>query len=228
MPMNKLRTHLTYANVMSTLAVFMLLAGGGAYAAKKLKLKNNSVTTPKLRDAAVTSGKLADGSVTTSKLGAAAVTDGKIATRTITGGKIANDTITGNEIDERTIKTPCATPAVYFTQLGECFYFTNPGGANGIDWNTAITTCRASSVGATLATTAQLAAWSGLGGNPYTGKSAWASEVEQGGAAPQVHFVSFDNNGVIQPAMPIEPLTMAVGNVGAACAYVPDPHVFSH
>lgn len=34
---NGLRDRLTYANVMSTLAVFLLLAGGGAYAAGKLK-----------------------------------------------------------------------------------------------------------------------------------------------------------------------------------------------
>lgn len=35
--LTKLRSRLSYANVMSTLAVFLLVAGGGAYAASKLK-----------------------------------------------------------------------------------------------------------------------------------------------------------------------------------------------
>ncbi len=34
--MKRIRRHLTYANVMSTLAVFAVLAGGGAYAASKI------------------------------------------------------------------------------------------------------------------------------------------------------------------------------------------------
>jgi hypothetical protein len=33
--MNRIRRHLTYANVMATVAVFILL-GGGAYAATKI------------------------------------------------------------------------------------------------------------------------------------------------------------------------------------------------
>src|SRR4051812_25698125 len=43
----KIQRRLTYANVMSTLAVFMLL-GGGAYAATKLP--KNSVTTIQVKD----------------------------------------------------------------------------------------------------------------------------------------------------------------------------------
>ena len=34
--MRNLRSHLTYANVVSTLALFAVLAGGGAYAASKI------------------------------------------------------------------------------------------------------------------------------------------------------------------------------------------------
>jgi hypothetical protein len=55
------------------LAALVVGLGGGAYAAKKIKLKNNSVTTPKIRDGAVTSPKLGDGAVTAPKLGAGAI-----------------------------------------------------------------------------------------------------------------------------------------------------------
>jgi hypothetical protein len=48
----RIRPQLTYANVMSTLAVFLLLAGGGAYAAGKLK--KNSVKSKHIASEAVT------------------------------------------------------------------------------------------------------------------------------------------------------------------------------
>src|SRR4051794_22637094 len=54
----KLRSHLSYANVMATIAVFMVL-GGGAYAA--VKLPKNSVGTAQIKNKAVTKAKLAKG-----------------------------------------------------------------------------------------------------------------------------------------------------------------------
>ena len=65
--MNRFRHGLTYANVMSTLAVILVIGGGGAYAAK-LALKKNSVTTSKIKNGAVTNSKLAKGAVTSDKL----------------------------------------------------------------------------------------------------------------------------------------------------------------
>lgn len=55
-----LRRRLTYANVMSTIAVFIAL-GGASYAA--LEIPKDSVGTPQLKRGAVTSGKLRDGSI---------------------------------------------------------------------------------------------------------------------------------------------------------------------
>jgi hypothetical protein len=75
--LRSVRERLTYANVMSTIAVFGVLAGGSAYAAAKLK--NNSVTTPKIRDGAVVTSKLADGSVVGSKLADGVVSRSKLA-----------------------------------------------------------------------------------------------------------------------------------------------------
>ena len=58
--MHPLRKHLTYANVMATVAVFLAL-GGGAYAA--LHLQKNSVGPKQLKKHAVTPSKVAKGTV---------------------------------------------------------------------------------------------------------------------------------------------------------------------
>lgn len=80
--MERIRRHLTYANVMSTIAIFGVLAGGSAFAASKIgtnQIKNGAVTTEKLHDKAVTKPKLGDAAVTTAKLQGKAVTTGKLS-----------------------------------------------------------------------------------------------------------------------------------------------------
>ncbi|HKE81806.1 MAG TPA: collagen-like protein [Solirubrobacteraceae bacterium] len=58
--MSKLRSKLTYANVMVTIALFLALGGTGYAAAT---LPKNSVGTTQLRSGAVTSSKVKDGSL---------------------------------------------------------------------------------------------------------------------------------------------------------------------
>jgi hypothetical protein len=58
--MRRVRTRLSYANVMATVAVFLAL-GGGAYAATQLK--KNSVGTQQLKNSSVTGEKVKDGSL---------------------------------------------------------------------------------------------------------------------------------------------------------------------
>jgi hypothetical protein len=55
--MKRLRTQLTYANVMATVAVFLVLAGGTAVAATQM-LPKNSVGPRQLKKGAVTPAKL--------------------------------------------------------------------------------------------------------------------------------------------------------------------------
>src|SRR3954470_11383676 len=58
--MSKLRSRLTYANVIATLALFLALGGTG-YAA--LKLPKNSVGSKQIKKNAVTSTKVKNGSL---------------------------------------------------------------------------------------------------------------------------------------------------------------------
>jgi hypothetical protein len=72
----RLRGRITYANVMSTIAVFLCLGGATAVAANTLgknsvgprQLKANSVTTGKLANNSVNSAKVVNGSITGSDI----------------------------------------------------------------------------------------------------------------------------------------------------------------
>ncbi len=95
--MKLIRKRLTYANVMSSIAVFLILGGATAVAAKKIGsngLKPNSVTTAKIKKNAVTTSKLKNSSVNTSKLANNAVASAKIADNAVTNAKIANGAVT--------------------------------------------------------------------------------------------------------------------------------------
>lgn len=93
--LDRLRSGLTYANVMSTIAVFAVL-GGGAYAAQKIgpkdikrnavrakHIKKNQIASRHLKKRVVTSAKVATGAVTTSKLANGAVTGPKVDESTL-------------------------------------------------------------------------------------------------------------------------------------------------
>lgn len=115
--MKQIRKRLTYANVMSSIAVFLVLGGATAIAAglaknsvgsKQLKknavttkkIKNNAVTTAKLKNGAVTAPKLAAGAVGASAIGAGSITNDKLAEGAVTGNKVAAGTIGRNNLSE--------------------------------------------------------------------------------------------------------------------------------
>jgi hypothetical protein len=89
--MRHLKRHMTYANVMSSLAVFLML-GGTAFAANRIngnRLENHSVSGIKLKVGSVSGSKLHRGSISNSKL----------RDSTIRGGSIAKNTLTDREIN---------------------------------------------------------------------------------------------------------------------------------
>lgn len=78
--LQRLRRHLTYANVMATLAIFIVL-GGGAYAA--IKIPKNSVGSKQLKKNAVITKKIHNNAVVSSKIKPNAVTGGDIKEGTL-------------------------------------------------------------------------------------------------------------------------------------------------
>lgn len=132
--MQRLRARLTYANVTSTVALFLVLGGATTYAAQQLaersvgerqlrpgavtapKLRKNAVTAPKIMALAVKSGKLANGAVKMNKLAGAAVGADKLAGGAVTTDKIASDAVTGSKIDESSLsQVPTANKANFAT-----------------------------------------------------------------------------------------------------------------
>jgi hypothetical protein len=88
----QIRKRLSYANVMSSLAVFLVLGGGAAYAAKKIgtsELKGGSVTTAKIKRNAVTATKIKANAITTAKIAKGAVTNGRLADGSVSLEKLA-------------------------------------------------------------------------------------------------------------------------------------------
>jgi hypothetical protein len=88
----RLRGKLTYANVVSSLCLFLLLGGGAAVAAG---LAKNSVGVKQLKKNAVTTVKVKNG----------AITEAKIAKGAVTASKIADGSLTGAQIDASTLGT---------------------------------------------------------------------------------------------------------------------------
>lgn len=131
--MKQIHKRLTYANVMSSLAVFLVLGGGAAFAAVNLpansvgtkqlkknavktgkvsfeaikagKLSKNAVPTNRLRDKAVATGKIADLGVTTGKLFDESVASGKIAKEAVLTDKIADDAVTTGKIADAAVNS---------------------------------------------------------------------------------------------------------------------------
>ncbi len=105
--MRSLRSRLTYSNVMSTLAVFLVLGGGAAFAAIKLpknsvgtkQIKKKAVKTAKLAPKAVKAGKLAPEAVKTGKIAKSAVSTDRIADAAVTNGKLAAGAVSGDKIN---------------------------------------------------------------------------------------------------------------------------------
>jgi hypothetical protein len=96
----QIRKRLTYANVMSSIAVFLVLGGATALAASQLG--KNTVGSKQLKKNSVTAAKLKNKAVTTSK----------IANKAVTGAQVADGTLTGANINPSTLGTvPNATHA---------------------------------------------------------------------------------------------------------------------
>jgi hypothetical protein len=107
-----LKRHLTAANVLSCMALFIAL-GGTAYAAVKLKpnqvkavnIAKQAVTNAKLKTQAVTSGKIKNGGVVNADLGAGAVTSSKIAKEAVTNGALAKKAVTEAKLGPESVGT---------------------------------------------------------------------------------------------------------------------------
>ena len=112
--MHRIRSRLTYANVMATLAVFIAL--GGTAAAAAIITSNSQVARdtisghnppsgdhPNIIAGSVNGSDLATGAVTTGNVAKGAVTTGKLATGAVTSAKVSDNSLTGADVDTSTL-----------------------------------------------------------------------------------------------------------------------------
>jgi hypothetical protein len=109
----RIRKRITYANVMSSIAVFLVLGGASAYAAKKIgsnEIKGNSITTGKIKKEAIATAKIKKEAVKTSKIANNAVASAKIADNAVTTAKINDGAVTTAKLGEGAVTGPKLTP----------------------------------------------------------------------------------------------------------------------
>jgi hypothetical protein len=114
--LKQLSKHLTFANAISCIALFVALSGA-AYAAKTtlgnkavktqnlangsvttLKLRGGSVTNLKLRNGAVTGAKIANATIGSSQLASGAIRSEQLGGGVVTGGKLKNGAVTAEKL----------------------------------------------------------------------------------------------------------------------------------
>lgn len=115
--------HLTYANVIATLALFLALGGGVAWAAGKIGskgLKANAVTAGKIKRNAVTNAKIRGNAVTAPKIKAGAVDSTKLAPGTNLLGTAASAPIAAN--DAAPLIAPLAGVTAFTPATGVAYF----------------------------------------------------------------------------------------------------------
>jgi hypothetical protein len=130
--LKKISKRLTYSNVMSSIAVFLVLGGATAFAASQLG--KNTVGTKQLKKNAVTSAKIKKNAITTPKIKADAVTGAQVnegTLGTVPSANSANTAGTANALSPLEATHLVGAPGEPGFENG---YFNYPGEA-GISFN---------------------------------------------------------------------------------------------
>jgi hypothetical protein len=113
--MSRIREHLSYANVVATLCLFLLIGGGTAFASfvvsSNSQVAQNTISGhhppsgkhPNIIGGSVNATDLSGSAVTNPKLGANAVTGAKVQNGSLTAADAASNTFTGGQINESTL-----------------------------------------------------------------------------------------------------------------------------
>lgn len=201
--MSRLRTHLSFSNVIACTALFVALSAS-AYAATKLgpgqvkavNIANQAVTNAKLKREAVTSGKIKKGGVTRANLGAGAVTPGALDTGAVTGKKLAkkavsprtlaNEAVTAEKLANESISAAKLSASFYAQLVRNVTYVSSESGSNSEVAKSAEAVCpsgkQAIGGGARVNGSLQDVALTGSNptsvGSTRTGWSAYARDVD--------------------------------------------------
>jgi hypothetical protein len=124
------KRHLTVANVLSCIALFVALSATAVAATKlstgqvkAVNIANEAVTNPKIKKLAVTNSKLGKESVTSGKIKKLAVTNPKLGKESVTTGKIKKQGVTANLLGPEAVTTgKLGFESVSAAKLSASFY----------------------------------------------------------------------------------------------------------
>jgi len=203
--LKQLRKHLTFANVVSCIALFMAL-GGAAYAAntamkvKAKNLANGAVTTPKLHNGAVTTPKLRNRSVISTKIAA-----GNVGTEQLADGAVRSKQLGGGVVTEAKIKAGAVSSSKlapnFLGQLAKNVAYANAESgldSEGVKTVTALCPPGKEAIGGGARVNGELEEVAVTGSNPFvagdgarTGWSAFARELPDEPGAKKWSLTAF-------------------------------------
>lgn len=148
--MNSLKRHLTVANVLSVVAIFIALSATAVAATKltagqvkAVNIANEAVTNPKLKNLGVTSSKIANGTIVTGKLKGAAVTAGKLGKEAVTGAKIKKKAVGSAALAAESVTPGKLSSSVYTPLVRNVSYVATETSTTESPEKTTIATCPA-------------------------------------------------------------------------------------
>lgn len=203
--MKLLKRHLTVANVLSIVAVFIALSATAVAATKlspgqvkEVNIANEAVTNPKLKNLDITSSKIANGTIVTGKIKGSAIITGKLGKEAVTGNKIkkkavgtaqlAAEAVTGGKIGPEAVSAAKLSSALYSQLLKNVTYVNSATVTNDEVNKTATATCPAGKQAISggirlegeLANVATTASYPYYNGSAHTGWTAIAHETGGG------------------------------------------------
>jgi hypothetical protein len=117
--LERARSHLTYANIMATVAVFISLSAG-AYAAARIganAIKNDAIRSRHIKDGQVRSSDVQDD---TANAGTGGLTAQDIANGSLSGADLASHAVGADQLDFRSVGADQLAPhAVTAAKLGQ-------------------------------------------------------------------------------------------------------------
>jgi hypothetical protein len=121
----------TYANVVSTFALFLALSGGVAFAASKIHTRDiakRAITSGKLAVGAVRSNQIANGAVSASQIGAGAVGSNQIGAAAVVPANLQFPTYFAASPKGGSVAVPDGEPVAY--PLSDTSWSQKPGQLN--------------------------------------------------------------------------------------------------
>lgn len=194
--MKTLKRHLTVANVLSCIALFVALSATAVAATKlsagqvkAVNIATGAVTNPKLKNLGVTSSKIANGTIVAGKLKNSAVTNAKLNKEAVTTTKIKKEAVTGGKLGPESVSAAKLSASLYAQLVRNVAYTSATSGENTEQTKSITANCPAGkqAIAGGVRLSGELANVAVTGSSPFsTGslRTGWSAFAHETGAGP--------------------------------------------